>query len=313
MEADPAGTKRKSEAEPDAAEAISPQRRGGGALTLDAVTALFAQQTRDIRESTSSQINAAIKNLEEKTLKRIDLTEERMTEMVKSQDNKIQEVQRTTEGLLERVKALESRPAGSADSTATGSGERLALVVGGWKPETHRDHILADFQSLTKELDVSGLLDGEYFVPGIRANVAIVPIMVRPGESEQQTRQRMSKVIQIVRDARMQTQHIPDDATIWAAMSRPKAARLLAARAGKVRKCLYMLEVNAKRSECEYSSGTVWLGGVLLASATRQAPARDTVLQGKVANSWVDAQAVANAVPCAIHRVETAWKAVMES
>ena len=230
MEADSAGTKRKSEAEPDAVEAVSPQRRGGAALTLDAVTALFAQQTRDIKESTSMQINTAIKNLEEKTLKRIDMTEERVTAMVQVQDNKIQEVQNTTAALLERIKVLESRPMGSSVSTTAGGGERLALVVGGWKPETHRDLIMADFQSLTKELDVSSLLDGEHFVPGVRSSVAIVPIVVREGESEQQTRQRMSKVIQIVRDARLQTQNIPDDSTIWAAMSRPRAARQLASK-----------------------------------------------------------------------------------
>ena len=202
---------------------------------------------------------------------------------------------------------------GSADSTATGGSERLALVVGGWKPETHRDLILADFQSLTKELDIASLLDGEHFVPGLRASVTIVPIVVREGETEQQAKQRMTKVIQTVRDARMQTQNLPDDSTIWAAMSRPKAARQLAAYAGKVRKCLYTLDVNAKRSECEYSSGSVWLGGVLLASATRQPPLRETILKGKAPNSWLDAQAVANAVPCAVHGVETAWKTIMES
>ena len=104
MEAEAAGTKRKSESEREGADAVSPQRRGSSALTLDAVTALFAQQTRDIKESTSLQINAAIKNLEEKTLQRIDLTEERVTGMVKQQDGKIQEVQNTTAGLQKESK-----------------------------------------------------------------------------------------------------------------------------------------------------------------------------------------------------------------
>ena len=101
----------------------------------------------------------------------------------------------------------------------------------------------------------------------------------------------MNKVIQLVREAKLQTQNVPDDASVWAAVSRPKATRQLATHAGKVRKCLYMLGINARNSECEYSTGTVWLSQVLLASATRPLPSRDTILPGMVPNSWLDAEA----------------------
>ena len=112
------------------------------------------------------QINDAIKNLEEKTLNRIGQTEDRVVKMVQGQDDKIQEMQKTTAALLDRVRALEDRPAASGASTATGGGgDRLALVVGGWKRDTHRDLILSDFQSLVKELELGSLLDGSTLSP----------------------------------------------------------------------------------------------------------------------------------------------------
>ena len=214
---------------------------------------------------------------------------------------------------VDRVRKLEARPAGSSVASTSEGGDRLALVVGGWKAETRKDLILADFESLVKELDLKPLLDGGHFVPGIRSSVAIVPFHARDGEPEHQVRDRMSKVIQTVREARLQTQHLPENASVWAAVSRPRAARQPAAHAGKVRKCLYSLEVNAKNSECEYSTGTVWLGNVLLASASRPKPDREDIVEGKLQGSWVDALAIANAVPCAVHRVRDAWKKCLES
>ena len=305
----PAGTKRKSETEMDLEETSSPQRRGAGAVTLEAIAAMFAKQTKEIQEGTSGQITEALREFEEKTLKRmIDNTEERVSQMVKGQDGKIEELQKSTAALLERVKRLEDKPAPSSGGSTAEGGDRMAMVVGGWKADTHKDLILADLKSLAKELDLDQWLDGEHFVPGLRSSVAIVPFHPRQGETEHQARQRLNKAIGVIREARLQTQNLPEDGVVWAAVSRPKATRLLAAHAGKVRKCLYMLDVNARNSECEYSTGTVWLGSVLLASATRPTPKHDQVLEGRLANSWLDARAVANAVPCAVHRVQEAWK-----
>ena len=150
-------------------------------------------------------------------------------------------------------------------------------------------------------------------MPGLRNSVAIVPFHARQGEAEHQVRKRMSKTMGSIREARLQTQNLPEGGVVWAAVSRPKAARQLAAHAGKVRKCLYLLDVNSRNSECEYLTGTVWLNNVLLASASRPAPRHEQILDGKLANSWLDAQAVANAVPCAVHRVQEAWKKCFES
>ena len=313
MEAEGAGTKRKSDEAIDVEEASSPHRRAGAGVTIEAITAFFAKQTKEIKESTSVQIQDAIKTLEEKTLKRMDQSEENVAKLFKKQEGKIENLKKTTEDLMARVLKLEARPAASSTgSTAEGS-ERLALVVGGWKAETHRDLILSDFESLVKELDLKSWLDGGHFVPGIRNSVAIVPFVAREHEQEHQVRTRMSQVIQIVREARLQTQNLPENATVWAAVLRPRAARQPAAHAGKVRKCLYTLEVNARNSECEYSTGTVWLGSVLLASASRPKPSGEDILEGKLAGSWVDARAMANAVPCDVHRVREAWKKSMES
>ena len=314
MESESTRGKRKSEGEPDGDEALSPHRRGGSPLTVEMITALLAKQTREIQEGTSRQIHEAVKNLEEKTLKRIDKVEEKVDKMVKGQDGKIEDIRQKTEAMLERIQRLEERPPSAYAGSSTTAGEdRRALVVGGWKADTHRDLILADFKSLLQELELGKLLDGEFFVPGLKHNVVIVPILLRDRETEQEARQRMTKVVQIVREARLQTQNLPDNSSVWAAISKPRAARQLASHAGKVRKCLYLLDINARNSECEYSTGSVWLNDTLLASAVKQPPKRDTVLQGKLANSWVDAQAIAHAVPCAVKRVEDAWQQCMAS
>ena len=311
MVVEPSGTKRKSEMETEG-DAASPTRRPGSGLTLESITALLANQTREIQDSTSKQINVALQALEDKTLKRMEATEEKVVTAVKAQDIKIAELGTRTEALLERVKLLESKPSGGSAGSTEEGGERLALVMGGWKRDTHRDHILQDFAAMGKDLDLGEFLDGEHFVPGIRSSVVIVPFLVRAAETETSTRNRMSKVLQLVREAKMQTQHLPENATIWAAVSRPRAVRKMAAHAGKVRRCLYLLDINAKNSECEYSSGSVWLGGNLLASASRARPTRDNILDGIVAGGWLDAQAVAHAVPCALKRVEEAWKQCLE-
>ena len=235
---------------------------------MEAITALLATQTRDIQESTSRQIRGALDDFEEKTLRRMDKTEDRIMKAVRGQDAKIEDLSVRTEALLERVSKLEARPAATSAGSTTDGGERTALVMGGWKRDMHRNEMLADFAAMEKDLDLGDNLDNEHFVPGIRSSVVIVPFATRAGETDSATRQRMDKVLRLVREVKMQTQHLPDGAFIWAAVSRPNSVRKLASHAGKVRKCLYQLEINARNSECEYSSGSVWLNGVLLASAT---------------------------------------------
>ena len=304
MAVEAGGTKRKNEMDGES-EAASPGRRSPGQVTMEAITAVLASQTREIQDGTSRQIAAALKDFEEKTVKRMEQSEDRVLQIARNQDAKI-------EGLLDRVKKLEEKPpVASAGSTAEG-GERLALVMGGWKRDTHRDDILQDFAAMVKDLDLGESLDDEYFVPGIRSSVVIAPFIQRPSETEALTRKRMDKVMHLVREAKMQTQHLPDNTSIWAAVSRPKAVRRMAAHAGKVRRCLYLLDMNAKKSECEYSSGTVWMGGALLASATRCKPNQDGILEGVTPGSWLDAVAVAHVVPCEVKRVVDAWKQCLE-
>ena len=116
---------------------------GGGGVTIEAITALLAKQTRDIRESTSEQITEALRSFEENTLRKmLDKTEEKVSQMVRGQDDKIDEMRRTTAALLERVQKLEDKPALSSNGSTAEGGDRLALVVGGWKADTHKDLIL---------------------------------------------------------------------------------------------------------------------------------------------------------------------------
>ena len=73
----------------------------------------------------------------------------------------------------------------------------------------------------------------KWFVPGRRSSVVIVPFVIRKDESQGGVRDRMLGMVDFIRGAKMQTENLVGDATVWAAISKPRAQRLTAGHAGR--------------------------------------------------------------------------------
>ena len=254
-----AGTKRKPEESLGEGNPSPSQRQTAPVLTIEAFSALLAantrEQTKELQESTSRQLAQAIEKLETRTNARIDKVEEVLKAGIRKAVEKVDVVQGDLESLTKRVAALESGGTSMDGSTASGEG-RLAVVFGGWRRDTQKQLIEGDFRAMLSDLDIEKDLDRDWFVPGRRSSVVIAPIVIRRDETPGGAHERMLKIIDAVRSARMQTEHLQGEATIWATMSKPRGQRLVASHAGKVRKLLWTLGLDARRADCEYSSGT---------------------------------------------------------
>ena len=263
MDTSGAGTKRKPEECLRDGQPSPSQRQPSSGLTLEAFSALLAaqtkEQTKELQESTSKQLAQAIEKLEHKTNARIDKVEEVLKGGIRKANEGVDSVKEGLEHLAKRVSALESGSV-SADGSTTSGEARLAIIFGGWRRDTQKQHIEGDFKALLSDLEVEKDLDRDWFVPGRRSSVVIAPIVVRRDETPGGARDRVLKVVEAVRSARMQTEHLQGEATIWATISKPRAQRLIASHAGKVRRLLWSLGIDARRADCEYSSGTVWMG-----------------------------------------------------
>ena len=228
------------------------QRQGGAGLTLDAFSALLAasnkEQTRELQESTSRQLTQAMEKLEQRTNARIDKVEHALQEDIRKTAESMDTIRGGLEHLTKRVLALESGAVSTEGSTTSGDG-RLAVVFGGWRRDTQKLLIEGDFRALLSDLELEKVLDGDWFVSGRCSSVVIAPIHIRKDETPSGARDRMLKIVETVRTARMQTENLHGEATIWATLSRPRAQRLVASHAGKVRKLLWTLGVDAKRTD----------------------------------------------------------------
>ena len=304
------GTKRKPSAQEMDGQPSPSQRQATG-LTLEAFSQLLAAQTaaqtKELQASTSKQITEAVEALEKKTMARMDKVEKGLKGYLKKMEDKVGAVRIDVEDLAKRVAALETRPPGSSDGSTMSGDTRLAVIVGGWRRDTQKHLIEGDFKVLLADLDVAKFMDGEWFVPGRRASVAIVPIVVRRDE----TPDRMMEMVETIRSAKMQTENLMGEATVWAALSKPRHQRLNASHAGKLRRLIWSLKLDARTADCEYSSGSVWMREHLLGSVTRRPPSHGTIEKGTVEDSWVDIAAVAKIATVAQNVVKETWEACL--
>ena len=136
--------------------------------------------------------------------------------------------------------------------------------------------------------------------------VVIVPIVVRKDETAGVARDRVMSMADAIRSAKMQTENLVGDATVWAALSKPRAQRLNASHAGKLRRLLWSLKMDARVADCEYSSGSVWMGEHLIGSVSRRPSPNVNTEKGVVDGSWVDLAACAK-----IATVKETWEACL--
>ena len=143
------------------------------------------------------------------------------------------------------------------------------------------------------------------FVPGVRRGYAILPIDERLGESSESRRQRVQEVITQVRTANVQlgTHSDGGNRRIWIAMSQPPDRRRKARLAAKIKRLYLTLGGDKDLLEMEYSSGSAWINGHKVCSATAgKMPGTEDVGPG-----WVDIATVTRVLHLDRAEVEKVW------
>ena len=190
--------------------------------------------------------------------------------------------------------------------------ERLPWIIfGGWPPHTHKTEILQHLEKALRSAEARQLLDDAPWVPGVRKHYALALFRQRPAESKDDLRGRMMEVVTKMQAA--QWQGSSDDCGVADVFGPPspvplrKEAWASGQHASKVRKMLYLLKHGVGGCECEYASGSVWLYGRLVGSATMSPPPGVNVGKGRVQGSWIDLHAVADLLCLGVRDVEAAW------
>ena len=185
-------------------------------------------------------------------------------------------------------------------------GRRPALVLGGWDPDTAATDMLENAKKLIQELRLD--LDTEdIFVPGVRRGFAIVPYGARSGEGPEALRNRVQGAMAKVKAANYVVPGRPRQ--VWLVPSRSPAERRRSALAGKTKRLILQLSTDAggpaPSLEVEWGSGTVWLQGTRVASASSSAPHNaETVSSG----GWIDLQGIASKLRLSGARVTKEWE-----
>ena len=192
-------------------------------------------------------------------------------------DERSHRLETTVEGLVKRVEAIEQgKGAGTGTTMAQDAmAERhlFTLVFGGWPRETQRKLILGDLASTFQRLEVGSLLDDAPFTTGARRSMALATFRLRTaqGENFMGMRGRMQALV-----AALSTSQVylgSDQHKLWVAFSRPKEARLNGNHAAWVRRAIRAVDEGQEAHlEAEYATGTCWLHGSKISSASERAP-----------------------------------------
>ena len=150
-------------------------------------------------------------------------------------------------------------------------------------------------------------------MPGLRRGYLVVPYKPRGNESEHVMFQRLTQVIQKVRQARQATGALTPTGQpkyLWLSISQTPERRRRARFAGKVKRL--MLEQGASQNllQVEFATGTAWYQGRKVASATTAPPAGQEVERSSM--GWLDAEAVGHHTHKTKSSITSSWNALLQ-
>ena len=91
---------------------------------------------------------------------------------------------------------------------------------------------------------------------------------------------------------------------MWIALSQSPERRKRAKLAGKVKRTILELGGEARLMEVEFATGSVWLGGTKVSSATAEQPKSAE----KAGAGWVDVTMLAKALKKPVKEVQAVWE-----
>ena len=320
---------------PAASPSSGHKRKGGGAINLDDdLPGAISQTETEIFPTPPDLAVNSLSIADVKTALRVEVQgflgelrgvmggmEKRITESMETKmaglHTRLDDVQEQAKKHGEALTSLEARvfqlengggPSTTATGTASTSGSntrRRAIVLGGYDRDTPRDTLLAELSSQVAKLQLD-FDPSTMFATGIRRGTAIVPMHPKEGESEKDTSERFAKVLRQIREADIEVGVREDGKPrlLWAAWSKTQEQRQRSAYAGKVKRLLLTLDKEAQ-VECEWSSGTVWLGGTRVASATTAGPLAKETHTTKF--GWLDVQKIAEKLGKEKKEIEDPW------
>ncbi|CAE7371853.1 unnamed protein product [Symbiodinium necroappetens] len=236
-------------------QAGSPKRQKGGGesgvVTMDALRSLLAEQSVSLLQAQQLQMTTALTAFEERQVGRL----EKLEQKVGGQSDAVSDLQTQVQDLAERLAKVENRP-----QSAVGSGpdRRSTLVFGGWGMDTRRSTLLHQLDQALLGLQIKGDFDSDPFTTGARRSVALCQFKRRHQESDQDMKQRMLRIMQVINASQVNIQGATRP--LWCSFSKSPEERGRAALAAAVRKAV--LKVAPHRAtdlDVEYPSGKSWI------------------------------------------------------
>ena len=267
---------------------------------------MLKEQTAQLMQANKQAVRDAVREVETRLTKQMAAVRVELADELKARDAKLQDLHQEQQRLREDVEKLLEK--GVSKDAGDGERERNrqpAVIFGGWEPDTHRDVIMKELDQALRRADVGSLLDSAPWVPGVRKHYALALFHARARESEEAVRSRMMAMVNQFQQAQWDDGR--NGRRVWAAMSKSPSERGKGQHASKIRKLLYLLSRGVQGCEAEYSTGSVWLDGILLGSASRTAPDAAT-RPGRAPNSWIDLRAVARAASSSEDEVAEMWE-----
>ena len=249
--------------------------RGPGASTVtldvESLRGLLREQSDDLLGRQREQLDAAIGDLESRTLARVDAVQDQVQGLAGRQTDLEAKVESLEKGLTELADLVRKGPMQSGPSTQDGLDEKrkTTLVVGGWPRDTKRRLILHDLQEAIQALQLGHVITEQPFVTGPRRSVALVPMPRGQGESDQQHRDRMFGVVQKFAGSEVLTK---DGARLWCSFSKTQAQRLISGHAALIKRVVATSGQATDELDFEWKTGTAWSDGGMVGSACLPVP-----------------------------------------
>ena len=258
----------------DESRVTSPTKRtrqdaGDPPLTLGLLTQLLEsnlqKQTRELRDAQKVELNRAVTQMEAKHTELL----EGLNQKLDAQKNEIHDLCLKHKDVERRLASLEAGGSTAVGSSVGTEDKKPAMVFGGWPTQAKKQHMLEDLDGALKGLKRQGLLDDAAFAPGVRKGICVANVFMRDAEGVGELRERMLKLVTAVTSAAMHTPHMDEGRTRWAAISKPRAERLRAQHAGKLRRLVHETDATLFR---QADTGSLWISDCLVGSAVKLAP-----------------------------------------
>ena len=250
------------ELSPTKAPRVAPAGQAGGVgITAAELQAMLAAQTAQLVQTQEDAIAKAAARFEGVVEERVGAAEERVAQL-----------ERRLEGLEQKLgSALVGGAVGGAKGPAEDVRRRQrTLVYGGWNRDTRRSELLEELKQAAERLGVQKLLDDAPFTIGVRRSIALSTFREREGESFEDMRDRMQRVIRSFFESEVIGKQ---GKKLWCNWSKSKQERVHSSHASMLKRVIGELDrVKLLELDVEWNQGSVWTIHNLVASSAVPPP-----------------------------------------